>query len=63
MKTKKFYMLFLSFSSFLFSCTAGEIKTEKSIAYNMTDIPNGIKTDTATFGEGCFWCTEAFFQR
>jgi peptide-methionine (S)-S-oxide reductase len=21
------------------------------------------KTDTATFGEGCFWCTEAFFQR
>lgn len=23
----------------------------------------GIKTDTATFGEGCFWCTEAFFQR
>lgn len=21
------------------------------------------KLDTATFGEGCFWCTEAFFQR
>ena len=20
-------------------------------------------TDTATFGNGCFWCTEAFFQR
>lgn len=20
-------------------------------------------TETATFGEGCFWCTEAFFQR
>ncbi|OIR00669.1 peptide methionine sulfoxide reductase MsrA [mine drainage metagenome] len=26
-------------------------------------IPAGIKTDTATFGEGCFWCTESFFQR
>jgi len=22
-----------------------------------------VKTETAYFGEGCFWCTEAFFQR
>jgi peptide-methionine (S)-S-oxide reductase len=29
----------------------------------MTDTNNNIKTDTADFGEGCFWCTEAFFQR
>ncbi len=28
-----------------------------------TKTMNAVKTETAYFGEGCFWCTEAFFQR
>ena len=41
-----------------------QTKTEKNLQMmNNEKIPAGVKTDTATFGEGCFWCTEAFFQR
>ena len=46
----------------LFGCA--QPKTDKKLAtMNKETIPEGAKTDTATFGEGCFWCTEAFFQR
>jgi len=35
---------------------------EKTIPTGINNIPAGAKTDTATFGTGCFWCTEAVFQ-
>ena len=55
-----FSIILLSIS--LFGCA--QPKTDKKLAtMNKETIPNGAKTDTATFGEGCFWCTEAFFQR
>jgi peptide-methionine (S)-S-oxide reductase len=54
-----FSVVFLSVN-FLFACSQTPNKLSKM---NNATIPSNIVTDTATFGEGCFWCTEAFFQR
>ncbi len=60
---KKYYSIAFAFSIFLFSCAAAEDSSKPMISNQINPKMMNTNIDTATFGEGCFWCTEAFFQR
>jgi peptide-methionine (S)-S-oxide reductase len=57
---KTIFTPLLAIGMSVLSCQSGEVQQEK---HQPMVNPISSKTDTATFGEGCFWCVEATFQQ
>ncbi|MFA3782353.1 peptide-methionine (S)-S-oxide reductase MsrA [Melioribacteraceae bacterium 4301-Me] len=55
------FLLTIVSNKFLLANQICELSIKRGYKNNIMN--NFIKSDTATFGAGCFWCTEAIFQR
>ncbi len=57
------YLLFHSLCTLFALPSCAEQKSQSAVIMETNTTQVSPHTDTATFGSGCFWCSEAFFQR